>query len=639
MKNVFSRSCVIGIIIFIFGAGALFAGTAPSLELLSPKRGAELEYGSEVIVAVSIYDAEGDADVNSIEIKVDGEDVTAQANKSAFLTTYTFSETEATGRHVFSFTIEDREGNTSTVESFFSISQKPKRERKVSANGSVRAGAEYEKEADQNTVGSVDVNMYGGLSNSINYALHVLVTNEEASDGQRVSRYRLDLLSPFGGLVVGDTTPSFTDYSIDGQEVFGVHASPQIGFIGVEAVYGKSLKAIEYPDEPETYKQSVYGGKLKIGSVKRLQWGLAFLKVKDDPASIDLNPVDPAQTPLPKDNIVLGTNLKLSVAKGKITIYGEANESLLNEDISAGPSDFEDFDLPFKPADWEWLFTINEHIVPVMPGMTSLAAKGSIKIGPFYDNTLNAEYSYVGPSYYSLINKSIINDRAGFRIYDNIWLLSRSIFLNAGYQKYKNNLEDTLTYTNTNTGYSGGAYVYPTDYLSFNAGLDRFKVKNDAPAGNVLAVETLNTTITGGVSQGGLEVYKTTSTAFFNTSASLYKDEITSANDSKNYSTRLGAISYFDDMPLDTKAVVGLDFGDSPNSIYLQGKGGYRFLSDETLYGYTKLIYETGPEEFDFTVGAEWEGPWEVLFEGEFEYITSPALDDVLLSVFATKEF
>jgi len=414
MHNVRKGLLFVTVFISVLLTGSLLvAGTAPSIEILSPKKGEDITYGAGAVIALSIYDADADVDINSMELMMDNVDVTRKANKSVFLVTYTFTDATSTGRHVFSFSVKDREGNLSEIESYFNIAQEPKKERKFTYNGTVGMGGEYDKEAEQSTIGRVELDMFGGLTETIDYTLSVEATNEQSSDKQPVSSARLDLFSPWGGLVLGDTTPNFTDYSIDGQEVFGLHALPQIGFFGLEFVYGRSLRDV---NDPATYKQNVIGGKLKLGNERKFQWGLAVLKVRDDKDSLSAEIATATDSPTPKDNLVVGTDVKLSLLQGKIHFTGEANESLLNEDITsgAGLAPDSDVDLPLDPKNFEWLFIINEHIVPILPGFTSLAAKAGIRVGPFYDNTFNAEYSYVGPSYYSLGNTSVINDRAGF---------------------------------------------------------------------------------------------------------------------------------------------------------------------------------------------------------------------------------
>ena len=633
MKKVGSQILFITLTaLFTFAGWMVWAGTPPVLEVLSPTRGEEISFAQGLVIAISIYDPEGDVDLKSIELKVNGVDVTQSANVSGFLVTYPFEETTKAGRHTFTFSVKDREGNSSRIESYFTVSPEPVRERKISAHGSIKAGGEYDKEAPKNAIGSVELNMFGGLATNIDYSLNIGVTNEEGSDMQRLSTYRFDLRSPYGGLVLGDATPSFTDYSINGKQVFGVHLLPQFGFFGFELLYGQSLRPVESPDEPETFRQMVYGGKIKIGNERKVQWGLAFLKVKDDKESITTTTVTP------KDNIVIGTDLKLSFLEGKITFRAEANESMLNDDITGGPAKFADYELPFDPEKWEWLFTINEHIVPVIPGLTSLGAKAAVKVGPFYNNTLNAEYSYVGAGYNSLGNTAVVKDRAGIRLWDSLWLMQNRVFINATFQDYWNNLQDTLTYTTGSIGGSAGVYVYPTDYLTINGAVDILKTKNDAKSTDTEAIDNINNNFSAGITRE-LEILNTSSSLYLTGNASIYRDRINKANDQDNYSTRLGAISYFNALPLDTKAVVGFDFGDSPSSLYMEGRSGYRWLKNENLYTFGGIVYQTGPETLELVAGADFEAMRDLTINADFDYISSPASKDIFLSVYATKEF
>jgi len=622
MKKVFKK-LLFALIIFISSAEFLFSGTSPNLEVLGPKKGHEVPYGSDVVIAISIYDPEADTDTKSIVLKVDGVDVTEKANISALLVTYTYKGIKAAGRHNIYFYIEDREGNSSEVTNFFYVAKEVEEERPYTVNGSISIGGEYDKERDKSFIADLDLNLYGSLFNTIGYMASLDLTNEEASDKQRLSSYRLDLYSPWGGMVLGDTTPSFSSYTIDGMRVFGVHLMPQVGIFGMELVYGKSLNAVE---DPATYRQMVYGGKIKIGDEDKIQWGLSFVKVKDDKDSINTLDANP------QDNIVLGTDFKVAFFNGLVKLNGEANESMLNTDITEGAKDFTDLELPINPGDWEWLFTINEHIVPLMPGLADLGARFGLMLGPIYNNTFNMEYSYIGPSFYSLANTAITNDRAGIMAWDTLWLLNYKLYINLAFQYYKNNLRDTLENTTKTIGYSTNVYIYPTDYLTINTGADILTAVDGS------AVDTVNTTLNGGVAYD-FELWVTSSKAYLNTTALFLKDNIIPSSNTNDYSNHFGLISYFDNFPMDTEVVLGYDFGDSGNNIYMEGKCGYKFLKDESLYAYGDIIYKTQNKELDITAGSTLATVMDTTVDVSVEYIKNPSSSDIVISVEASKEF
>jgi len=613
--------CVILVFSVVFSAGALFAGTAPELNILSPKRGEEIPFGNDAVIAISIYDPDGDIDIRSIEFEVDGVEITQDAQISVFLVTFPYKDSASTGKHTFSFSVSDNENNITEIDSFFIISPEPEKQRVVSAHGSITAGSEYEQEASQNVVGSLDAYLYGRLSNSIDYSANAYITNEDSLDGQRVASFRLNLFMPFMGLVLGDATPSFSTYTIDGTQVRGIHALPQFGGFGMELLFGQTLNKVTKSQYTPDFTQRIYGVRIKAGNKERFLWGMSFLKIKDQTDS--LSSALAASAPPPQENLVLGMDFTLSLMDGIFVLEAEANESMLNEDISTGATMAENL---------EWLFTVGNAMAPVIPGFNSLAARAGIKLGPLGGNTFNGEFSYVGPAYNSLANTAIVNDRIGGRAWDSLWLLNDKLFLSVGAQFYMNNLEDTAVDTTRTIGTSASAYVYPTESLSINTGLDLQSVSNDND------IDTLNTTINAGASQD-MDIWITDTDIYLNGNASLLSDRADSTNDSNTFSTRLGAISYFIPFPLDTKFTFGYDFGDMNNSFYMEGRGGYRFLKNENLYTFADVTYETGVETLDILIGAEFEAPRNITVEGDFEFINAPGGSDILLSAFATWEF
>jgi hypothetical protein len=490
----------------------------------------------------------------------------------------------------------------------------------------VRTGVEYDKEAEESVVGVLEVDVFGRLGERVDYSATMNLTNEEQSDGQRVSAYRLDIRAPFITAVLGDTTPYFTDYSINGAEVFGVHLLPQFGIFGMELLYGQSFRAVE---SPETFRQTVYGAKVKLGNPRSFQWGLGLLKVKDDADSIDTD----EKSPTPKDNLVLGTDLTFSAFKDVLSFYAETNGSLFTADTSGGATDVPEAPSWLDPSKLDWLFIVNESTSPMTLSNANLATKVALKVGPIADNTFGAEYSYVGAGYVSLANPTLLTDRKGIRAWDTLWLLQQKLYFNLGFQYYTDNLQDTKIDTLKTMGFTGSTYVYPTDYLILGAGADVQTADNGAK------VDTVNTSINGSASYrygrpwADLNMYATFTT-------SLYNDKYDPANDTNKYSPRIGTIAYFTRIPLDSKAEAGIDVGDVPTSVYLEGRSGYRFLRDETLYAFTGLVYETGPELLDWELGANYTAPFDITFEADFEYITLPGSPgEIVLSAYATKRF
>jgi hypothetical protein len=630
-NSVFHLSLLI--VFLLSGVSCLFASTPPSLELLTPRIGDEISFEAETVVAISIFDEDGDIDIGSMILKVDGREVTAEANRSIFLVTYSIEKITRPGEHTVEFTVSDRDGNSSEISGFFFVMEKPEKEKFYTLDGYIKTGLEYDELEDPEVVGRGELNVYGtAFNNAVDYGLLVDLTNEEASNLQRLSIFRMDVYSPIGGMVLGDTTPYFSDFTVNGLEVFGVHLLPQFNWFGMELVYGRSFDNIDETEAP-TYKQRVWGGRLKLGRPGGFLWGLSLVKVKDDEDSLDIPTGQEDEFPKPQDNVVVGTDFTFSLFQGNVRFRVEANESLLNTDISGGTAGVDEFDLGFDPDNWEWLITINEHIVPLNPGLPNLAAAAELTVGPLRDNTFTVEYIYIGPSFFSLGNTIIINDRTGVNARDSLWLFNRKFLLNTSFQYYTDNLRDTLDTTTKTVGGSGYLYGYPVSNISFNLGTDLLSVDDNDQ------VDTFNTTITAGANYD-FGFWITESTAFLNTSTTLFNDNNPADPlDANDYSVRGGLASYFSTIPLDTKVVLGYEFGDTFDSVYAEGMGGYRFLKDESLYVYADLIYESGNKLYDLILGAAFDTIFDTLFEAEFEYITSETSSEALFSAFATKEF
>ncbi|MDP6821659.1 MAG: hypothetical protein QGG04_09360, partial [Candidatus Marinimicrobia bacterium] len=201
------------------------------------------------------------------------------------------------------------------------------------------------------------------------------------------------------------------------------------------AVQGASEKAYEYTIDTDdegtkylslgrsgyTFKQNVLSGRLALGRGEKFQWGLNFMKARDDTTSVtqvlddativyspdatgyvagldsgtvytirDLGSIVQFQDGAnwsgagPKDNIVLGTDLGIYLDNKRILLEGELAFSLTNNNIWGGPltlaamdtliddsldnkiSSFDLSGLP-DPADYTHILIINSNLTPLIP--------------------------------------------------------------------------------------------------------------------------------------------------------------------------------------------------------------------------------------------------------------------------------
>jgi hypothetical protein len=164
-------------------------------------------------------------------------------------------------------------------------------------------------------------------------------------------------------------------------------------------------------------------------------------------------------------------------------------------------------------------------------------------------------------------------------------------------------------------------------------------VKNDAPITNEVATNNLNTVINAGIAQD-VAIIGSSTNLYFNGTTTLFNDNNESINDFNIFTTRFGAVSFFNNFPLDTRAVLGYDWGDLEDSFYAEGYAGYRFLRQQTLYTYLGASYLTGNEQLDARTGIDFDIRTDLKLTAEVQYLTAQSAEDNLfLSAFATYTF
>ena len=170
-----------------------------------------------------------------------------------------------------------------------------------------------------------------------------------------------------------------------------------------------------------TYRQNVSSARLAFGRGEIFQWGLNYMKARDDTNSVDqllldaeiiyepdaTGSVEGLETGTvytiselgtkaqvldgsdwsgngPKDNLVISTDLGLNLFSKRLRLDGEVAFSMTNNNIWGGPltlaeldtliddsvdnklSSFDLSDLP-DPADWEKYLIINSNLSPLVP--------------------------------------------------------------------------------------------------------------------------------------------------------------------------------------------------------------------------------------------------------------------------------
>ncbi|MEC7746372.1 MAG: hypothetical protein VYB68_01710, partial [Candidatus Neomarinimicrobiota bacterium] len=324
----------------------------------------------------------------------------------------------------------------------FSVSMK---EPALEYSGRIRSGSSVDQIGDQSlNISQVMLNMKGTAFEWLKFRTNVKLTTQENLLYQPRNVYGVGFaLLDFVTLNLGDSNPRMSYFTMNGKRIRGLDANLKLGWFNAHfvqgeinrAVQGASEKAYEYTIDTDdegtkylslgrsgyTFKQNVLSGRLALGRGEKFQWGLNFLKARDDTTSVnqvlddativyspdatgsvagldsgavytirDLGSIVQVQDGAnwsgagPKDNIVLGTDLGIYLDNKRILLEGELAFSLTNNNIWGGPltlaamdtliddsldnkiSSFDLSGLP-DPADYAHILIINSNLTPLIP--------------------------------------------------------------------------------------------------------------------------------------------------------------------------------------------------------------------------------------------------------------------------------
>ena len=515
-----------------FVYNALFCGVLlgqSGVLIMSPEPGSQVT-GDNVLIAASLF---GVSNINpsTITLLLDGKDITDQAYVDADMVSCLLDKI-GPGVHEVNLTL----GGMAEPKkwSFTAMLKDPS----VNYSGRIRSSSSMDQIDDQTlNISKLMVDFKGSAYEWFSFRTNLKMTTQENELYQPRNVYGFSLgVKDYVTLNLGDANPRLSHFTMNGKRIRGLDAQVKYAWFNLRfvqgeinrAVQGDLAKAYSYTIDNDdfgekylslnrsgyTFKQNVLSGRLALGRGEKFQWGLNFMKARDDTNSVTqiLTNAEIVYSPDatgsvsgldsgvvytiselgtkahfldgknwagdgPKDNLVVGTDLGISLFNKRLRLDSELAFSLTNTNIWGGPltlaaldtlmddsldNKLSSFDLSSfpDPADYEKILIINPNMVPLVPidinafgdnatvdlmdavlSMPSLAYRGRA-ITTFYGNYLALEYSQVGPRFNSLANPYLVKNKREWSISDKFKLLQNRLMLMLG---YKHQDDDIMT--------------------------------------------------------------------------------------------------------------------------------------------------------------------------------------------------
>ncbi len=264
----------------------------------------------EVVVAVSLFNL-AEVDVSSIQLFVDGEDVTAMSDVSADLVSYS-PPSMTTGNHNIEMRVSSVSGATYTPTRWAfratSIVSETS-ERSFKQTGRVTSG--YRKDNIDNAILAVqDINVtYNAGWDWLKLQSRAKISSEEDQFKQARNRYSVKIEMPILNIGVGDVTPRISKFGMDGKRVRGLDFNLKLKMFNLQVVQGELERSIAGHDldafsdltydsptdttyvmnlsrRGYTFKRDITAIRPSFGSGEQFEWAFFYISARDNVNSV-----------------------------------------------------------------------------------------------------------------------------------------------------------------------------------------------------------------------------------------------------------------------------------------------------------------------------------------------------------------
>jgi len=484
------------------------------VRFLSPEQGETLT-AEDLVVAVSLMFTSDAVDKHRTHIFLDETDVTNEALLSDDVILYSpknFNKPLTLGTHSVKIELRDTLGKSYfTKRTDFNLSTANAIEEEKSLiqyEGNGQLEVRNEKIDSVNTTyARADLHVNGTYKYLI-FGGDIHVTNEEKSDRQPQNRFLGTLqVDDYAKVQLGDAYPMLPSLVVSGKRVRGITGSVTLGFFNVDVSYGQTDRSIEgvlggnisYADSSAassrptatifkglggynpitnqdsliyqsytsgTFARNIFAIRPSFGSGEHFQFGITYMKSKDDIGSITYGTY-------PQENIVAGADLLLAFDNQKVRWSSQAAMSMSNNDISGGSltdDDFREFGIGKSDSAQtvnnyintakigRSFITVNKDLWPINPAnrsLPSLAYESDLSLN-YFNNYVRALVFRRGIAYRSFGNDFIQTDIEGINVSDRIRFLDNKMMASVSFETKRNNTQNdvntpTTTYNTLNT--------------------------------------------------------------------------------------------------------------------------------------------------------------------------------------------
>jgi len=356
-----------------------------NISLLTPNPDVVLEDPNQIVV-LSLYDPEQQLNLNSLQLIVDGNDVTSEAQVTADIVSYVPPAAFGAGDHTISLRLETTGGKALAQSYSFAVGREklqaaqvgeavPDWQEKLNFTWSIGLDTDYDRyfgksqplnrPIDQHRINARAKFDLWKFRVNTSALLNTHIIDETAIElserRQPLNRLKLDIRSPWLDLIYGDYTPQFTELTLKGTRVRGITSQLKLGWWKTTYIQGETKQLVTsitrtHPDSTQwsllqttpgdtlyfqhtkgTPTRNFDGLRTEVDFFRHFNVGISGFRAYDVASSLEIPYESLEENYTFLGNLVAGMDATLHLFQDRTRLTGEVALSALN-DVNVGDS-------------------------------------------------------------------------------------------------------------------------------------------------------------------------------------------------------------------------------------------------------------------------------------------------------------